>query len=128
MRARDDTHALLWFLSDDRARSPTAREVMCSSDSELLFSIASCWEMAIKHAIGKLTLGRPFQEFLWPQLRHNRIEILPIHEAHLNRVAELAQHHRDPFDRLLAAQAATEGIAIISGDSALDVYGVSRVW
>ncbi|MDX2198111.1 MAG: type II toxin-antitoxin system VapC family toxin [Phycisphaerae bacterium] len=128
MTALIDTHALLWFVMDDPRLGAEARRCMRSGDNELLLSIGSCWELAVKCALGKISIEKPFGQFLWPQLRDNDIRLLPIAEEHLNLLAGLEQHHRDPFDRLLVAQALAERIPLISGDAALDAYGVLRMW
>lgn len=91
-------------------------------------SVASAWEMAIKASLGKLTLTKPLGEFLPALLADAGIALLPIEIADVARVAVLSFHHRDPFDRLLVAQALERDLAIVSADSALDSYGVRRVW
>ncbi len=101
---------------------------MRSGQNDLLVSAGSCWEIAIKCGLGKLSLGSPFEQFLWPQLRANNIEVLPISADHLNRVGTLPHHHRDPFDRLLGAQAIVEGVPVLSGDTAVDASGIERIW
>jgi PIN domain nuclease of toxin-antitoxin system len=101
---------------------------MIRDDSELLLSIGSCWELAIKHSLGKLELRRPFEEFLPSALAKNAIELLPITLSHLSAVVQLPFHHRDPFDRLLVAQAQVEKIPLVSADGAIDAYGVVRIW
>jgi PIN domain nuclease of toxin-antitoxin system len=127
LRALVDTHALLWFLDDDKRLGQNARTMMRSGRNELLFSAGCCWELAIKHAIGKITLRKPFDQFLWPELQANEIDVLAIEPEHLNKIAALP-HHRDPFDRLLVAQALVEHVPVVSSDAALDGYGVERVW
>jgi PIN domain nuclease of toxin-antitoxin system len=128
VKALVDTHALLWFVIDDPRLGGGARELMRSGENELLFSLGSCWELAIKCTLGKISLGKPFDQFLWPELRGNDIGLLPIAPEHLNVLAGLHHHHRDPFDRLLVAQALAEGMPIVSGDDVLDGYGLRRVW
>jgi PIN domain nuclease of toxin-antitoxin system len=84
--------------------------------------------MAIKLSIGKLNLAQPFKELIPRQMELNGIELLPIDIDHLAIVAELPFHHRDPFDRLLIAQAITEQIPIVGADSAFDAYSIKRLW
>ena len=128
MRALVDTHTLLWFLNDDTRLSEISRAFMKSGQNDLLVGVGCCWELAIKCGIGKITLDKPFEQFLWSQLRSNAIEVLGISEEHLNRVGSLPLHHRDPFDRLLVAQAIVEGVSVVSADTALDAYGIERIW
>ena len=128
MKVLVDTHALLWFVLDDPRLGRKADALMRSGSTDLLLSVASCWELAIKHALGKINLGKPFDQFLWPELRRNQIEVLPIAEAHLNLLSGLPNHHRDPFDRLLAAQALAERIPMVSADEAMSRYGVELIW
>lgn len=123
-----DAHALLWFLSDDSRLSALARKLIEGEDSVVLVSIATLWEITIKNALGKLPLPRPIAEFMQVELQKNEFDILPIVPAHLEFLATLPFHHRDPFDRILAAQALKENIPLISADAALDAYGIQRLW
>ncbi len=102
-----DTHTFLWFIEDSPKLSAEAKRLL-ESKAALLLSIASVWEMAIKISIGKLSLPSPFDDFVSEQLSKNTIELFPIRLAHLSLVSTLPFHHRDPFDRLLIAQAITE--------------------
>ncbi len=128
MRLLVDTHAFVWAVLEDRKLSQSARQTWLDDTNELLISPASLWEIAIKVGLGKLALKRPFEEFFATELTGNRLELLPILPSHASRVAELPHHHRDPFDRLLVAQALCENVPLLSADAALDVYGVQRVW
>jgi len=123
-----DTHSLLWFLMGHPSLSERARLKIESLDYEIWVSVASLWEIAIKQSLGKLHLTRPFEKIFPAQLAANSIEVLSIRPEHLAVIAQLPFHHRDPFDRLLAAQALTEKIPILSADDALDAYGVERIW
>ncbi len=96
--------------------------------NEVFLSIASVWEMVIKVSMGKLDLSQPFDLFIPNQLLLNNINLLDISISHTLRVATLPFHHRDPFDRLLIAQSLVEGLPIISMDSIIDAYGVTRLW
>ena len=127
MRLLLDTHALIWWLFDDALLPPEAREVLAGPDHELWVSSASIWELSIKHKSGKLPQVAPIlsePSFLTAQ----GFQELAISWAHATRAGSLPLHHKDPFDRLLVAQALTESLSIISADSALDPYGVARLW
>ncbi|HKP76612.1 MAG TPA: type II toxin-antitoxin system VapC family toxin [Longimicrobiaceae bacterium] len=128
MRALLDTHTFLWFISGNERLSSRARELIEARENSMLVSAASLWEIAIKHSLGKLTLDHPFAELIPDQLRRQGIGVLGIEVSHLTELVTLPPHHRDPFDRLLVAQARVESLPVISVDPALDRYGVARVW
>ena len=120
-----DTHALLWFLSDDAQLSTNARETMESGDNVLLASSACVWEMAIKASLGKLKVPTDLPSILIEQ----GFTSFDVTTEHAWAVAGLPlTEHRDPFDRLLVAQARVEGLGIISSDAQLDHYGIKRHW
>jgi PIN domain nuclease of toxin-antitoxin system len=122
-----DTHALLWFVANDAALSASARSLIESAD-EVLVSVASAWEIAIKVHLGKLFLDAPSAEsFFEEQMRANGFAYLPIAPAHVFRAAGLPLHHRDPFDRLLIAQALVEGLSLVTRESFV-AYGVATSW
>jgi PIN domain nuclease of toxin-antitoxin system len=125
-----DTHALLWYGINDPQLSGTARTLIQDATNEILLSPASYWEIAIKISIGKLALHQPYEDFIDACLNRYGFKVLPIAPSHTGRVATLPfpTKHKDPFDRLIVAQALVEAIAIVSGDQALDVYGVNRMW
>lgn len=123
-----DTHTLLWFITEDEELSDRARRLVLDSSSEIFLSIASLWEIAIKVNIGKLALDKPFNQLFPDELDSHGIEILNITINNLIQLTTLPFHHRDPFDRLIIAQALDEGISVISVDAAFDPYGVSREW
>ncbi len=123
-----DTHTFIWFVIDSPKLSVTLRELIEDENNEKLLSTASVWEMAIKHSSGKLGLGQPFRVFVEQQTSLNSIDLLNIDLAHINVVASLPFHHRDPFDRLLVAQAMVEQIPILSADSTFDTYPIRRFW
>jgi PIN domain nuclease of toxin-antitoxin system len=127
MRVLLDTHAFLWFIDDDPRLSARARSAITRA-SEAFVSVASCWEMAIKVSIGKLTLATPIDRFLPEQLAVNQFELLHVDLDHAARVAALQWHHRDPFDRLLVSQVLREKLALISADPIFRKYGVKRIW
>ena len=122
-----DTHTFLWFIDDSPQLSRRAKALL-ESDNDLLLSIANLWEIAIKHRLNKLTLPAAYDVFIPQQVAVNDIEILPISMSHLAAVSILPLHHRDPFDRLLIAQAQVECIAVVSVDTAFDAYSVQRLW
>ena len=121
-----DTHALLWWIRNDRQLSARARRTI--SESECYFSLAGCWETAIKVSLERLGLDRPVAQFFKEELATNGILLLPIEFRHAMRVAQLPFHHRDPFDRLLIAQAIEEDLSLVSADRRFDSYGVERIW
>lgn len=128
MRFLLDTHSFLWFIDGSASLSLTARSLIVDADNQPLLSMTSVWEMAIKLSIGKLSLGQPFETLIPEQMRLNGIELLPIEMFHVVAVAKLSFHHRDPFDRLLIAQAMAERIPIVSGESAFDPYDIKLLW
>ena len=123
-----DTHVWLWTLvSPDRIR-PTTRTVLEDPHTDLYLSAASSWEIGIKYSLGKLPLPEPPEQFILPRLLRDRIESLPIDHRHAVAAAALPDHHRDPFDRMLLAQAMTEGIPLASADRALLEYDIELLW
>lgn len=126
-RALLDTHAFIWFISGSDRLSGRARELIADRQNALLISSVSLWEIAIKYGLGKLTLQRPFEQLIPDQLRQHEIKILDIEPQHLAALLRLPSHHRDPFDRLIIAQAVTESLPIISVDPLFDSYGVQRL-
>jgi len=121
-----DTQAFLWWVTDDRRLSKRARTAIAATPC--VVSIASCWEMAIKASIGKLTVPLPLSRFIQQQLEINGFSLLPIALEAAAAVADLPFHHRDPFDRLLVAQAQQHGVAIVSADPVFTKYRVRRIW
>lgn len=128
MRVLLDTHALLWFITDDARLGSGARGTIERPGTDALVSVASLWEIAIKHALGKLPLALPFEETFPAQLEANSFETLGIAPAHLVRLVELPHHHRDPFDRLIVAQSLAEGVPVLTRDQAFSRYPVTVVW
>lgn len=122
-----DTHAFLWFITDDPRLSARARDAIINAEQALV-SMASCWEIAIKASLGKLTLSAPPERLLAEQLAENSFDLLHIELAHVSRIAALPWHHRDPFDRLIAAQTLAEKLPIVSNDTVFRKYGVKRLW
>ena len=123
-----DTHTLLWFLQGDKKLSDKARRLIDDPRNPKSLSIVSLWEIAIKLSLGKLVLDKSFERLFPEQLHFNRIEVLDITVDSLIKLTTLPFHHRDPFDRLIIAQALVEGLPIIGADAAFDAYGISREW
>jgi PIN domain nuclease of toxin-antitoxin system len=128
MRLLLDTHTLLWWLSDDPALSVSARKLIARANNTLLVSAASAWEIAIKFRLGKLPGAAELLGDFAGYLRNEHFESLPITDNHAVRAGLLPEPHKDPFDRMLIAQAQAENIPIISNDVAFDAYKVRRLW
>jgi PIN domain nuclease of toxin-antitoxin system len=116
-----DTHVLLWWMQDAPRLRGRVRDVISNPDHDIVVSAASIWEAAIKRAIGKLSFDTPI---LLQALRRGHVRILPITADHALAAADLPRHHEDPFDRMLVAQAANDGLTIITHDRRLQQYGV----
>jgi PIN domain nuclease of toxin-antitoxin system len=128
MRMLLDTHAFLWFVLDDPQLGRAARSAIEDDTNEILVSPASFWELAIKISLGKYTLVAPYERFWRDGIEGNDFAILPIAIPHTAALASLPFHHKDPFDRLLVAQAKVEKAPVLSGDASLDAYGIERIW
>lgn len=128
MRALLDTHTFLWWITDDPRLSPRARRIIENGENHLFLSAASGWEMAIKAKLGRLQLPGDLERFIIEQLSLNAIESLPIQMAHALHVYRLPDHHRDPFDRLLIAQAQLENLPILTADPQIARYLVKTIW
>ena len=128
MRLLLDTHTFLWWVADASELSAKARKAIAQPRNECLVSVASCWEIAIKTSLGKLEISGNVERFFPEQLAANRFRELGIEVRHVARATRLPFHHRDPFDRLLAAQALEEGLTMVSADPVFRRYGVRRVW
>lgn len=128
MRLLLDTHVLLWWLEDSPKLPRAADEVMQSLDAEIFVSAASAWEISTKARIGKLAGYRHLADDLPEVLRRQAFTPLDISFLHARRAGSLSGTHRDPFDRMLAAQALEENLVLISSDRVLDEFGVNRLW
>lgn len=128
MRVLLDTHALLWFLAEDPRLNRHAYGLITDPANDVLLSVGSLWEIVIKASLGKLPLPGPFEEVIPAQLSEERIAVLPIEIQHLAALRRLPFHHRDPFDRLIIAQATAEGIPVITQDAAFEHYDVEVIW
>jgi len=128
MRLLVDTHSFLWFITGNEELSEGARQRIADLTNDVFVSSASLWEIAVKTSLGRLTLARPFAELIREQLRLNAMEVLPIEVPHLSALITLPWHHRDPFDRLLIAQALAEDLPVISRDTVFSAYPVQVLW
>ncbi len=127
MRLLVDTQCWLWMTSQPQRFSEPVRDQLARTSTELLLSAASAWEIAIKHALGKLRLPERPVEYVTSRLRETQTRPLAITWEHAIRVSDLPGHHRDPFDRLLIAQAQIEKVAILTADPAFALYDVEVV-
>ena len=123
-----DTQAFLWFVLGDARLSGRALSLIQDPAHTKLVSPASYWEIAIKISIGKYALHEPYEAFMQRGIVDNGFDILPIEPKHTALLTTMPLHHKDPFDRLLVAQALAEGMSVVSADTILDAYGVGRVW
>jgi PIN domain nuclease of toxin-antitoxin system len=117
-----DTHALLWWLADDDRLPTTARKAI-RNEAVVNVSAGTVWEIALKRALGKLDIADG-----WYQAAFRDFTELPITAEHARRAGELPPHHRDPFDRMLIAQALVDGLTLVTADPAFEPYAVSRAW
>ena len=122
-----DTHAFIWFLNGNSQLPVVLKNVIADTSNKCFLSIASIWEIAIKSSLKKLELQGDFNQIAG-FLNGNDIEVLPITFEHIQRLLQLEFHHRDPFDRIIIAQALTENLMIATKDSIFDDYGVNIIW
>ncbi|HEX9643562.1 MAG TPA: type II toxin-antitoxin system VapC family toxin [Acidimicrobiia bacterium] len=126
MRVLLDTHAWLWMLTEPE-RLGDALAIVEDARNELLLSAASSWEIAIKYTLGRLPLPEPPAAYVPARIASTGVTPLAVEHSHALAVAELPDHHRDPFDRILVAQAVLEAVPIVSGDQALARYEVEVI-
>ena len=122
-----DTHTFIWFINGDKRLSSKAKTEILKSSNSKFVSIVSIWEMAVKISLGKLKINHPYKDVI-RQIEKNGFEILPVIFEHTDVVRQLEFHHRDPFDRLLIAQAISEEMTIISKDENFHNYQVKITW
>ncbi len=127
MRVLLDTQVWLWMLATPERLSEPSRALVVSTDTELLLSAASAWEIAIKYALGKLRLPEAPGDLIPRLMTRTGITPLPVHHRHALHVAMLPPRHRDPFDRLLVAQAQLEGLPILTADRSFALYDVETL-
>lgn len=123
-----DTHAFLWWIGDDARLSASARQAIADPGNDVSFSVASAWELAIKTALGRFDADGNLSLFLREHVQQNAFLVLPVRLEHAVSVASLPAHHRDPFDRLLVAQAGVEGMTLVSADRQLRKYDTPVLW
>jgi PIN domain nuclease of toxin-antitoxin system len=128
MRLLLDTHAFLWFIQGSQNLSKTARNLIEDQGNQKLLSVASLWEMSIKVSIGKLDVGMTIAQLLSREVYGNGFEVFAIQANHLNELTKLVFHHKDPFDRLIIAQALAERMPAVTQDKAFGRYPVSLLW
>ena len=128
MKALLDTHAFLWWITDDPQLSRRARKFIADGRNEIFFSAASGWEIAIKAQRNRLRLSGTPERFIAEQLTLNGFQSLPIQLSHALNVYGLPDHHRDPFDRLLVVQSRLEGLPLITADQDIIKYDVEVIW
>ena len=127
MKLIPDTHALLWFQAGDRRLSRAARAAMEAPEAQLLLSAAAVWEMAIEASLGRLRLSDTVERYVAEKIGQG-YQALAVSWEHAARVEQLPWHHRDPFDRLLAAQALVERCPVVTRDRVIGRYGVDVIW
>jgi PIN domain nuclease of toxin-antitoxin system len=123
-----DTHAFLWFIEGSPNLSSVARGAIENRENQRFLSIASLWEIAIKVSVGKLELGMTLTELVEREVYGNAIEIITIQSEHLDQLAKLPFHHKDPFDRLMISQSRVESLPVVTRDSAFALYPVQMLW
>ena len=128
MKVLLDTHAFLWLISGDDRLSKTAQETFLDPGNILFFSAASLWEICIKMSLGKLSLKGGWLATIQNEMKTNAILWIPIEMPHCAELTHLPFHHRDPFDRMLVAQAMVENMHLLSRDNRLSSYRIKRIW
>ena len=123
-----DTHTFLWLVEGSPNLSATAQTILADPANQLFLSAASVWELAIKTGNKKLTLAEPLDVYVHKWTLAYQLTLLPIYAAHSLAIARLPDHHRDPFDRILIAQALVETMTLVSADAKLGLYSVPVVW
>ena len=128
MKVLLDTHAFLWLISGDDRLSESAQKKFLDPSNILFFSAASLWEICIKISLGKLSLKGDWLKTIQDELRVNTIQWLSIEMPHCVELTKLPFHHRDPFDRMLVAQAMTDDMQLLSRNNRLSSYKIKRIW
>ena len=123
-----DTHAFLWFVSDDNKLSPRAKAIIKDHNNEIYFSAASAWEISIKIRLGRLTMEEDLEPFIVAQLAENNFQTIAITIFHSIYTSKLPEIHKDPFDRMIIAQSKAENMSLISKDKNIKKYKVPVVW
>lgn len=128
MRLLLDTHTFVWWSNEYQKLPVSLREAFNDSQHTIYLSLASIWELQIKTQLGKLHLGAPLKHIIREQQARNNFLFLPISESHIYALGNLPHHHKDPFDRLLVAQAKTEDLTLVTHDSRISDYEVKIIW
>ena len=128
MRLLLDTHAFLWWLAGNRRLSPAARRAVDDTSNDVVVSAATAWEIATKHRVGKLPEAEAVALDVTGSIASQGFDELAITVADAERAGRLPGSHRDPFDRMLIAQALAHNLTVVSIDAVFDGYGVSRLW
>lgn len=128
MRLLIDTHTLFWSVEEPTKVSATAMAAIQPLTNDVLLSAATIWELAIKVGHGKIGLSLPYRQWMDKAIADLKLIILPVTVEYAERQSTLPPHHKDPFDRLMIAQALVQGIPIVSVDAAFDPYGFTRIW
>lgn len=123
-----DTNAFLFWGDDSPSLTSRARRAIETRENTCFVSLVTAWELAIKASIGKIRLAKPVRQFFIELVSANGFDVLPIELAHVSAVEKLPFHHKDPFDRLLAAQAIEENLTVVSADGIFKKYGAKRLW
>ncbi|HTU19138.1 MAG TPA: type II toxin-antitoxin system VapC family toxin [Gemmataceae bacterium] len=128
MKILIDTHTLFWSVDDPAKVSAVAMAAIQPLTNDVLLSAASIWELAIKVGLGKMSLSLPYRQWMEKAITDLKLMVLPVTVEYADRQSLLPPHHKDPFDRLMIAQALVERIPIASADAVFDPYGVTRIW
>lgn len=128
MRLLLDTHAFLWWLAGNRRLSPAARRAVDDTSNDVVVSAATAWEITTKHRVGKLPEAEAVALDVTGSIASQGFDELAITVADAERAGRLPGTHRDPFDRMLIAQALARNLTVVSIDAVFDGYGVSRLW
>ena len=128
MKLLFDTHTFIWWDSEPSRLSASVYAACHDSNNQLLLSVASVWEMQIKVQIGKMKLSLPLDDIVAHQVKNNKVRLLPITLPHVLTLDTLPLYHKDPFDRILIAQANTEGATLLSRDRVFSKYPVALLW
>lgn len=128
MRLLVDTHALIWAMDEPVKLSGPATIALQDPANDLLLSAATVWELAIKIGSGKLAFSIPYRRWMDKAIADLQLAILPVTVEYAERLTSLANHHKDPFDRLIIPQALVEGVSIVCADTVFDAYGITRLW
>jgi len=128
MRVLVDTHTFLWALLEEHRLSAKARQILTSKEHEIVFSLVSLWEIAIKIKIGKMNAVGSSVAYIREEMEEYGMELLPIRYEHILQLEHLPLHHSEPFDRLLIAQAITESLPILTHDKMFASYPVKPIW